>query len=170
MVTLRRSSQNISQASSTNSTPSTTMKRAALIAPDQTTFDYVRAHTPSLDQAAWQNALDDWRNLPPKVDARWDEVVKYKKGDNTPIEHIKEGHWPDANTPGKSHFHEGITEQQLKDYVDEALRKGDIDPTDPGKITYDLDKPIGTDPQGNPVTTITVYVRDGVVNTAFPSP
>lgn len=114
--------------------------------------------------------LDDWRNLPPKVEARWDETVKYKKGDNTPLEHIKEGHWPDANTPGKSHFHEGITDDQLKDYVEEALRKGDIDAADPGKITYDLGRTIGTDPQGNPVTTITVYVRDGVVNTAFPSP
>ncbi|WP_148613744.1 hypothetical protein [Nocardioides rubriscoriae] len=114
--------------------------------------------------------LDDWRNLPPKIDHTWDEVVKYKKGDNTPLEHIKEGHWPDANTPGKSHFHEGITEEQLKDYVGEALRKGDIDPHDPGKITYDLGRTIGTDPQGNPVSTITVYVRNGVVNTAFPSP
>ena len=114
--------------------------------------------------------LDDWRNLPPKIEHRWDEVVHYKKGDNTPVDHIKEGHWPDANTPGKSHFHEGITEEQLKDYVGEALRKGDVDPGDPGKVTYDLGRTIGTDTQGNPVTKITVYVRDGVVNTAFPSP
>ena len=114
--------------------------------------------------------LDDWRNLPPKVEARWDETVAYKKGPKTPVEHIKEGHWPDSTLPGKSRFHDGITEAQLKDYVEEALRKGDVDPGDPGKVTYDLGRTIGTDPQGNPVSTITVYVRDGVVNTAFPSP
>lgn len=125
-----------------------------------------------LDEAAAVRAvddLDDWRNLPPRIDHTWDEVVHYKKGDSTPLEHIKEGHWPDAATPGKSHFHDGITDEQLQDYVGEALRKGDIDPTDPGRVTYDLGRTIGTDRDGNPVTSITVYVRDGVVNTAFPS-
>jgi len=33
--------------------------RAALIAPDQTTFDYVRVHATSLDEAAWNAALAD---------------------------------------------------------------------------------------------------------------
>ena len=33
--------------------------RAALIAPDQTSFDYVRAHAQSLDDTAWQAALDE---------------------------------------------------------------------------------------------------------------
>ncbi|SFT82259.1 3-isopropylmalate dehydratase large subunit [Paraburkholderia aspalathi] len=37
--------------------------RAALIAPDQVTFDYVRAHATSLDDAAWQTALTDWAQL-----------------------------------------------------------------------------------------------------------
>ncbi len=37
--------------------------RAALIAPDATTFEYVRTHTPSLDDTAWQAALKDWRDL-----------------------------------------------------------------------------------------------------------
>ncbi|WP_345815190.1 3-isopropylmalate dehydratase large subunit [Paraburkholderia sp. PREW-6R] len=46
--------------------------RAALIAPDATTFDYVRAHTPSLDETAWQAALEDWRDLYTDVGARFD--------------------------------------------------------------------------------------------------
>jgi 3-isopropylmalate/(R)-2-methylmalate dehydratase large subunit len=50
--------------------------RAALIAPDSVTFDYVRAHAPSLDAAAWQAALEDWRDLHSDADARFD--VEYR--------------------------------------------------------------------------------------------
>ncbi|PTB22724.1 3-isopropylmalate dehydratase large subunit [Trinickia symbiotica] len=46
--------------------------RAALVAPDETTFDYVRAHTPSLDEAAWRAAVDDWRGLYSDADAHFD--------------------------------------------------------------------------------------------------
>lgn len=59
--------------------------RAALIAPDQTTFDYVRAHTPSLDQAAWQNALDDWRNLYSDADASFDAEYRFDAHDIAPF-------------------------------------------------------------------------------------
>jgi 3-isopropylmalate/(R)-2-methylmalate dehydratase large subunit len=37
--------------------------RAALIAPDATTFDYVRAHVKTLDDSAWLAALNDWHQL-----------------------------------------------------------------------------------------------------------
>ncbi len=46
--------------------------RAALIAPDVTTFDYVRAHVKSLDDAAWRAALEDWRDLHSDDDAAFD--------------------------------------------------------------------------------------------------
>jgi 3-isopropylmalate/(R)-2-methylmalate dehydratase large subunit len=51
--------------------------RAALIAPDQTTLDYVRAHAPSLDDAAWEAALDDWRVLCTDTDARFDTEYRF---------------------------------------------------------------------------------------------
>jgi 3-isopropylmalate/(R)-2-methylmalate dehydratase large subunit len=51
--------------------------RAALIAPDQTTFDYVRAHAPSLDDAAWQAALEDWRGLYSDGGARFDTEYRF---------------------------------------------------------------------------------------------
>ncbi|MFM0416114.1 3-isopropylmalate dehydratase large subunit [Paraburkholderia aromaticivorans] len=46
--------------------------RAALIAPDATTFDYVRTHATSLDEAAWRAALDDWRELKSDPGAHFD--------------------------------------------------------------------------------------------------
>jgi 3-isopropylmalate/(R)-2-methylmalate dehydratase large subunit len=46
--------------------------RAALIAPDQTTFDYVHAHTPSLSETSWHAALEDWRLLQSDAGARFD--------------------------------------------------------------------------------------------------
>ncbi|AXF07023.1 3-isopropylmalate dehydratase large subunit [Paraburkholderia graminis] len=59
--------------------------RAALIAPDATTFDYVRAHAPSLDDAAWQAALADWRGLHSDADARFDAEHCFDAGDIAPF-------------------------------------------------------------------------------------
>jgi 3-isopropylmalate/(R)-2-methylmalate dehydratase large subunit len=59
--------------------------RAALIAPDATTFDYVRAHAPSLDDAAWQAALADWRGLHSDADARFDAEHRFDAGDIAPF-------------------------------------------------------------------------------------
>ena len=46
--------------------------RAALIAPDATTFDYVTAHAPSLRGAALEQAMTDWRALSSDDDATFD--------------------------------------------------------------------------------------------------
>ena len=51
--------------------------RAALIAPDATTLEYVRAHTPSLDDTAWQAALEDWRGLHSDAGARFDAEHRF---------------------------------------------------------------------------------------------
>ena len=51
--------------------------RAALIAPDATTFEYVRAHTPSLDDTAWPAALEDWRELHSDVGAHFDAEHRF---------------------------------------------------------------------------------------------
>ncbi|WP_133645498.1 3-isopropylmalate dehydratase large subunit [Paraburkholderia flava] len=51
--------------------------RAALIAPDATTFDYVRAHTPSLDATQWQAALEDWRDLHSDADVHFDAEHRF---------------------------------------------------------------------------------------------
>ena len=59
--------------------------RAALIAPDQTTFDYVRAHAVSLDDAAWQAAIDDWRTLYSDVDAAFDAEYRFDAREIAPF-------------------------------------------------------------------------------------
>jgi len=59
--------------------------RAALIAPDETTFDYVRAHAHSLDDAAWQAALGDWRQLFSDPDAGFDAEYRFDASDIAPF-------------------------------------------------------------------------------------
>lgn len=59
--------------------------RAALIAPDQTTFDYVRAHAKSLDETAWQAALADWTQLKSDDDATFDAEHRFNASDIAPF-------------------------------------------------------------------------------------
>ncbi|WP_027775753.1 3-isopropylmalate dehydratase large subunit [Paraburkholderia caledonica] len=51
--------------------------RAALIAPDAITYEYVRAHTPSLDDTAWKAAIEDWRGLHSDVGAHFDAEHRF---------------------------------------------------------------------------------------------
>ncbi|PMS18490.1 3-isopropylmalate dehydratase large subunit [Trinickia dabaoshanensis] len=59
--------------------------RAALIAPDATTFDYVRAHASSLDGAAWEAALEDWRDLRSDPSAHFDAEHRFDARDIAPF-------------------------------------------------------------------------------------
>ncbi|MGQ7937130.1 3-isopropylmalate dehydratase large subunit [Paraburkholderia sp. D1E] len=59
--------------------------RAALIAPDATTFDYVRAHATSLDDAAWAAAMNDWRELKSDADAVFDAEHHFDAHDIAPF-------------------------------------------------------------------------------------
>lgn len=52
--------------------------RAGLIAPDQTTFDYVQGRPHAPKGAQWEAALDWWRTLASDDDAHWDKVVTLK--------------------------------------------------------------------------------------------
>ncbi len=49
--------------------------KAGLIAPDDTTFSYLEGREKSPSGAAWEAALDDWRQLPSDTDAVFDEHV-----------------------------------------------------------------------------------------------
>ncbi|MFM0430065.1 3-isopropylmalate dehydratase large subunit [Paraburkholderia aspalathi] len=59
--------------------------RAALIAPDATTFDYVRRHATSLDDAAWAAAMNDWRELRSDVGASFDTEHHFDAHDIAPF-------------------------------------------------------------------------------------
>jgi len=59
--------------------------RAALIAPDATTFDYVRRHAGSLDDAAWGAALADWRELVSDQNAAFDAEYRFEAREIAPF-------------------------------------------------------------------------------------
>ena len=59
--------------------------RAGLIAPDETTFEYIkgRPHTPK--GAQWEAALAWWKTLYSDDDAHWDKVITIKGEDIAPV-------------------------------------------------------------------------------------
>ena len=71
--------------------------RAALIQPDQTTFDYVTAHAPDLDGAALAQAMADWRQLHSDDGARFDVEHVFDAADVEP--YVTWGTSPDQGMP-----------------------------------------------------------------------
>src|SRR5205807_8594969 len=59
--------------------------RAGLVAPDQTTFDYLRGRPHAPRGAAWDQALDYWRTLPTDPDAAFDREVTIDGSALTPF-------------------------------------------------------------------------------------
>ena len=49
--------------------------KAGLIAPDETTFEYLkgRTHSPSDDQ--WEEAIEDWKSVATEEDAKFDQEL-----------------------------------------------------------------------------------------------
>ncbi|MDG4649433.1 3-isopropylmalate dehydratase large subunit [Roseibacterium sp. SDUM158017] len=59
--------------------------RAGLIAPDQTTFDYVKGRPHAPKGAQWEAAMDWWKTLQSDDDAHWDKVVTLRGEDIAPV-------------------------------------------------------------------------------------
>ncbi len=59
--------------------------RAGLIAPDETTFDYVRGRTHAPKGAQWEAAMAWWQTLHSDEDAHFDKVVKLDAAEITPV-------------------------------------------------------------------------------------
>ena len=78
--------------------------RAGLIAPDQTTFDYVagRAYAPKGE--AWQEALASWRELPSDTGATFDKEIKLDARDVAP--RVTWGTSPEESVPIDGHVPE----------------------------------------------------------------
>ncbi|MFT5341133.1 MAG: 3-isopropylmalate/(R)-2-methylmalate dehydratase large subunit [Paracoccaceae bacterium] len=97
--------------------------RAGLIAPDETTFKYVkgRPHAPTGEQ--WDTALAWWKTLSSDDDAQWDKVVTIKGEDIAPL--VTWGTSPEdvlpitAVVPSASDFKGGKVEaaQRALDYM-----------------------------------------------------
>jgi len=58
--------------------------KAGMIAPDDTTFTYLRGRPAAPEGAAWERALDDWRTLPTDDDAVFDKEVVIDAGELRP--------------------------------------------------------------------------------------
>ncbi len=59
--------------------------RAGLIAPDQTTFDYVKGRPHAPKGAQWEAAMSWWRTLYSDADAHWDKVLTIPGEDIAPV-------------------------------------------------------------------------------------
>ncbi|ETX13132.1 isopropylmalate isomerase [Roseivivax halodurans JCM 10272] len=59
--------------------------RAGLIAPDETTFDYVKGRSHAPKGAQWEAALTWWKTLHSDDDAHWDKVVTFDASEITPL-------------------------------------------------------------------------------------
>ena len=59
--------------------------RAGLIAPDETTFEYVKGRPHAPKGAQWEAALAWWKTLKSDDDAKWDKVVTLKGEEIQPV-------------------------------------------------------------------------------------
>lgn len=88
----------------------------------------------------------------------------------TSMEHILYRHSANSGFANVSRFAPGRRAKNVMGYVDDALRYGKVTPQGANgfKIEYNLGRTIGTDMAGNSASSIRVFVRDGVIKTAFP--
>ena len=59
--------------------------RGGLIAPDETTFDYIKGRTFAPKGAAWNTALAYWKTLPSDEGAKYDTELKFDAADIEPM-------------------------------------------------------------------------------------
>jgi 3-isopropylmalate/(R)-2-methylmalate dehydratase large subunit len=59
--------------------------RGGMIAPDQTTFDYIKGREFAPKGAAWEQALEEWKTLYSDQDAVFDKEVQFKAEDIEPM-------------------------------------------------------------------------------------
>lgn len=95
--------------------------RAGLIAPDETTFEYLKGREYAPKGAEWNKAISEWRKLYSDPDARFDKEVTYQASDIAP--RITFGTNPGAGIAidGTVPVYEGLSEAdklQLKTQLD----------------------------------------------------
>jgi 3-isopropylmalate/(R)-2-methylmalate dehydratase large subunit len=71
--------------------------RAGLVAPDETTFDYVKGRQYAPKGAAWEQAVAYWRTLPSDPGAQFDKKVSLDASDIAP--HVTWGTNPEQTAP-----------------------------------------------------------------------
>jgi hypothetical protein len=89
------------------------------------------------------------------------------------LRHIQQRHWPDSPAQGAGKFAPGITEESLREMINEAVANGRYRENThgrPGEVyEYDFGHPIGITINGSPASRLRVVVKPNrQVVTAFP--
>jgi hypothetical protein len=85
------------------------------------------------------------------------------------IEHINYRHAWNSGFENVSRFAEGTSVRQIQGLVDDALRYGNVTTSgNTTSIVWNTGANIGVNTAGTSVSGIQVYVRDGIIQTAFP--
>lgn len=59
--------------------------RGGMIAPDETTFEYIKGREFAPKGAEWDKAVEEWRQLPSDADAEFDKELHFKASDIEPM-------------------------------------------------------------------------------------
>ena len=73
--------------------------KAGLIAPDETTFEYLKGRTYSPSDNQWEEAIEDWKSLATDEDAKFDEEIVLDGNEISP--HVTWGTNPGQVAPIK---------------------------------------------------------------------
>jgi hypothetical protein len=86
------------------------------------------------------------------------------------IEHIMYRHAANSGFVGVSRYAAGASARSVVGLVDRGLRYGTVTQTAPTAFTidYNVGTAIGTDTLGQAATSLRIFVRNGVIQTAFP--
>jgi len=105
--------------------------RAGLVAPDETTFAYLKGRPKSPKGAAWEQAVAYWRTLPTDPGAHFDSVVKIDASMLEP--YVSWGTNPEQVAPisGKAPNPADVADEQKRDFIARALKYMDIAPGTP---------------------------------------
>ena len=106
-----------------------------------------------------------------QIDAAWGATKYGKGGLMSGIEHIMYRHGFNSGFSNVSRFAKGTRLRDISNYVDKALRYGRVTPIGPGayEVEYSFGKHvIGTGIAGQDASSIRVFVRGGIIQTAFP--
>ncbi|MFL6162887.1 MAG: 3-isopropylmalate dehydratase large subunit [Jatrophihabitantaceae bacterium] len=105
--------------------------RAGLVAPDETTFDYLRGRPAAPRDAAWDAAVADWRTLYTDEDAVFDREVTIDAGSLTPF--VTWGTNPGQGVPIGASVPEpsSFTDPAARAAAESALRYMDLRPGTP---------------------------------------
>lgn len=89
------------------------------------------------------------------------------------LRHIEERHWPNSPARNAGKFLPGITQNYLRDLINEAVANGRARPNTNGRsgqiYEYDFSRPIGVTVNGRPASRLRVVVNaSNRLITAFP--